>query len=49
MTIWEQVARETAKEVIAAGHDKALARYLCEYNDLSGRPEEILFWELLGY
>lgn len=49
MTIWEQVARNTAQEVIDNGHDKSVARMLCEYNDIVGRSEEVLFWSLLGY
>lgn len=49
MTKKEIAVHECVKELKAMGADKTFATYVAEYNDFVGHPEEILFWELLGF
>lgn len=49
MTKKEIAVRQTVAELKGMGADKNFARYMAEINDITGFPEEVLFWSLLGF
>ena len=49
MTKKEIAVRATVAELQSMCADKATASYMAEVNDFVGFPEEVLFWELLGF